>query len=291
MKLSLKYFFIVLIGLGINACSTIKDPKLVSVENVDVNSVGNSFSILTDLNIYNPNNFSLYSKNVNVELFLDDLFVGKINLLNQFKVKRKDTLKLRSKLNLDPMLFDQKVSLDDTLNLNLRGSAKISFIPLDYKFNIQQKLMLSDLIEPLVENNLKDSNINFKSIHIKNIGLSRVDMISVLTFKNNFNFDYSIEKLNVEIYDSSRYNNIIGESNIENPIEVKNNNEFEIESAITLNTAKLGKSILKNLLKKRYTLFVKVNVIINFNQIKLPFSIFKELDYNPITQEIYIKNE
>lgn len=291
MKLSLKYFFIVLIGLGINACSTIKDPKLVSLENVDVNSVGNSFSILTDLNIYNPNNFSLYSKNVNVELFLDDLFVGKINLLNQFKVKRKDTLKLRSKLNLDPMLFDQKVSLDDTLNLNLRGSAKISFIPLNYKFNIQQKLMLSDLIEPLVENNLKDSNINFKSIHIKNIGLSRVDMISVLTFKNNFNFDYSIEKLNVEIYDSSRYNNIIGESNIENPIEVKNNNEFEIESAITLNTAKLGKSILKNLLKKRYTLFVKVNVIINFNQIKLPFSIFKELDYNPITQEIYIKNE
>lgn len=291
MKLSLKYFFIVLIVLGINACSTIKDPKLVSIENVDVNSVGNSFSILTDLNIYNPNNFSLYSKNVNVELFLDDLFVGKINLLNQFKVKRKDTLKLRSKLNLDPMLFDQKVSLDDTLNLNLRGSAKISFIPLNYKFNIQQKLMLSDLIEPLVENNLKDSNINFKSIHIKNIRLSRVDMISVLTFKNNFNFDYSIEKLNVEIYDSSRYNNIIGESNIENPIEVKNNNEFEIESAITLNTSKLGKSILKNLLKKRYTLFVKVNVIINFNQIKLPFSILKELDYNPITQEIYIKNE
>lgn len=291
MKAFLKYFFIVLIILGVTACSTIKDPRFISIENVEVKSVGESFSIVTDLNIYNPNNFSLYSKNVNVELFLDDLFVGKINLLNQFKVKRKDTLKLRSKLNLDPMLFDQKVSLDDTLNLNLRGSAKISFIPLNYKFNIQQKLMLSDLIEPLVENNLKDSNINFKSIHIKNIRLSRVDMISVLTFKNNFNFDYSIEKLNVEIYDSSRYNNIIGESNIENPIEVKNNNEFEIESAITLNTSKLGKSILKNLLKKRYTLFVKVNVIINFNQIKLPFSILKELDYNPITQEIYIKNE
>ncbi|MDA9575981.1 hypothetical protein N9R87_02460, partial [Flavobacteriaceae bacterium] len=65
--------------------------------------------------------------------------------------------------------------------------------------------------------------------------------------------------------------------------------EAEIVSNISLNTAKLGKSILKNLLKKRHSLFVKVNAIIDFNKIQIPLTMFKELEYNPITQEIFIK--
>jgi len=289
MKLFLKYFIVISVMLGVTACSTIKDPKLVSIENVEVQPFGESFIILTDLKIYNPNKFSLHSKDVNIELFMGDLFIGNISLLNEFKVKKQDTLKLRSKLNLDPGLFKQNISLNDSLNLSLKGSAKVSFIPLNYKFHIEQKLILSDLLDPFLEKNLKDSDFNFKSISIRNIKLSRFDIVSALTFKNNFNFDYSIEKLNVEIYDSKRYNNLIGKSNIDDPIKVESQSEVDIESTITLNTAKLGKSILKNILKKGYSLFVKVNAIVDFNQIQFPITIFKEVEYNPITQEVNIK--
>ena len=289
MKLFLKYFLIVLIILSFTTCSSIKDPKFISIENVEVKSVGESFNVITDLKIYNPNKFAIHSKDIDIELFLDGLFIGKINLLNEFKVKRQDTLKLKSRLILEPKLFKQKVSLNDTLNLNLKGSAKVSFIPLNYKFNIEQNLILSDLLEPLIKNNLKGSDFNFKSIQIENIRLSSFDIVSALTFNNNFDFDYSIEKLNIEIYDSKNYNNLIGESNIDNHIKVKNQGEVDIESTITLNSAKLGKSILKNLLKKRYSLFVKVNAIIDFNQIQFPLTILREVDYNPITQKIYIK--
>jgi len=289
MKLFLKYFLIVLIILSFTTCSSIKDPKFISIENVEVKSAGESFNVITDLKIYNPNKFAIHSKDIDIELFLDGLFIGKINLLNEFKVKRQDTLKLKSRLILEPKLFKQKVSLNDTLNLNLKGSAKVSFIPLNYKFNIEQNLILSDLLEPLIKNNLKGSDFNFKSIQIENIRLSSFDIVSALTFNNNFDFDYSIEKLNIEIYDSKNYNNLIGESNIDNHIKVKNQGEVDIESTITLNSAKLGKSILKNLLKKRYSLFVKVNAIIDFNQIQFPLTILREVDYNPITQKIYIK--
>jgi len=289
MKLFLKYFLIVLIILSFTTCSSIKDPKLISIENVELKSVGESFNVITDLKIYNPNKFAIHSKDVDIELFLDGLFIGKINLLNEFKLKRQDTLKLKSRLILEPKLFKQKVSLNDTLNLNLKGSAKVSFIPLNYKFNIEQNLILSDLLEPLIKNNLKGSDFNFKSIQIENIRLSSFDIVSALTFNNNFDFDYSIEKLNIEIYDSKNYNNLIGESNIDNHIKVKNQSEVDIKSTITLNSAKLGKSILKNLLKKRYSLFVKVNAIVDFNQIQFPLTILREVDYNPITQKIYIK--
>ena len=288
MKAFLKYFFILII-LGVTACSTIKDPRLISIENVEVKSVGESFSIVTDLKIYNPNKFALHSKDVDIELFIDKLFIGNVSLLSEFKIKKLDTLKLRSRLILEPKLFKKKISLNDTLNLRAKGSTKFSFIPLIYKFDIKQNLILSDLLEPLIKNKLKNSDFNFKSIQLENIRLSSVDIESALTFNNNFNFNYSIEKLNIKIYDSKKYNNLIGESNINNPIKVEKQSEAEIVSNISLNTAKLGKSILKNLLKKRHSLFVKVNAIIDFNKIQIPLTMFKELEYNPITQEIFIK--
>ena len=145
------------------------------------------------------------------------------------------------------------------------------------------------MLDPLLEKNLQDSDINLKSLRIENIKLYNVDIISAFTFKNNFNFDYSIEKLNVEIFDSKKCNNLIGESNIDDLVLVKKQSEVDIESAISLNTAKLGKSILKNLFKKRISLFIKANTIIVFNKIQFPLTILREVDYNPITQEIYIK--
>jgi LEA14-like dessication related protein len=289
MKTFLRYFFIVLIILGVTACSTIKDPRFISIENVEVKTVGESFYIITDLEMYNPNKFALHSKDVDIELFIDKLFIGNVSLLSEFKVKKLDTLKLRSRLILEPKLFKNKISLKDTLNLRAKGSTKVSFIPLNYKFDIKQNLILSDLLEPLIKNKLKNSDFNFKSIQLENIRLSSVDIESALTFNNNFNFDYSIEKLNIEIYDSKKHNNLIGESNINNPIKVEKQSEAEIVSNISLNTAKLGKSILKNLLKKRHSLFVKVNAIIDFNKIQIPLTMLKELEYNPITQEIFIK--
>ncbi len=289
MKAFLKYFFIVLIILGVTACSTIKDPRFISIENVEVKSVGESFSIVTDLKIYNPNKFALHSKDVEIELFIDKLFIGNVSLMNEFKVKKQDTLKLRSRLVLEPKLFKKKIRLNDTLNLQTKGSAKVSFVPLNYKFDIKQNLILSDLLDPLIKDKLKDSDFNFKSIQIENIRLSSVDIVSALAFNNNFDFDYSIEKLNIEISDSKNYNNLIGESNIDKSIKVEKQSEVEIVSNISLNTAKLGKSILKNLLKKRHSLFVKVNSVIDFNRIQFPLTMFKELEYNPITQEIYIK--
>ena len=289
MKLLLKYFLISSVLLGITACTAIKDPKLVSLDHVVMESSGDSYAVVTDIKLYNPNRFVLSSKDVKLELFIDSLFIGKILLLNEFYIKKRDTLNLKTKLTLDPQLLDQAVSLNDTLNLHVKGSAKVPVLPVNYKFNVEHQLMLSDLIEPLLKNNLKESDVNFKSVKIKNIRLSTVDIISALTFKNNFNFDYRIKKLDIEIFDSNIYTNLIGKSSLANPIQVVRKSEIDIESGITLNTAKLGRSILKNLFKKTHSLFIRANAVIVFNQIQVPLTILKQIDYNPISQEINIK--
>ena len=87
MKLFLKYFLITIILLGITACTSIKDPKLVSIDNVVMASSDDSYTVLIDLKLYNPNRFALRSKDVKLELFIDSLFIGKIMLMNEFYIK------------------------------------------------------------------------------------------------------------------------------------------------------------------------------------------------------------
>jgi LEA14-like dessication related protein len=289
MKLFLKYFLITIILLCITACTSIKDPKLVSIDNVVMESSDDSYTVLIDIKLYNPNMFPLRSKDVKLELFIDSLFIGKILLMNDFYIKKRDTLSLKTKLIIDYKLFKQPVNLNDTLNLRVKGSAKVSIFSINYKFDIEHQLRLSDLMEPLLKNNLKESDVNFRAITVKNIRLSTVDIVSTLTFKNNFNFDYTIEKLNIEIFDSNTYTNLVGQSSIGNPIQVVQKSNIDIESAISLNIAKLGKSILKNLFRRRYSLFIRANAVIVFNQIQVPITILKQVDYNPITQEVNIK--
>ena len=289
MKLFLKYFLITIILLCITACTSIKDPKLVSIDNVVMESSDDSYTVLIDIKLYNPNMFPLRSKDVKLELFIDSLFIGKILLMNDFYIKKRDTLSLKTKLIIDYKLFKQPVNLNDILNLRVKGSAKVSIFSINYKFDIEHQLRLSDLMEPLLKNNLKESDVNFRAIKVKNIRLSTVDIVSTLTFKNNFNFDYTIEKLNIEIFDSNTYTNLVGQSSIGNPIQVVQKSNIDIESAISLNTAKLGKSILKNLFRRRYSLFIRANAVIVFNQIQVPITILKQVDYNPITQEVNIK--
>jgi LEA14-like dessication related protein len=197
MKLFLKYFLITIILLCITACTSIKDPKLVSIDNVVMESSDDSYTVLIDIKLYNPNMFPLRSKDVKLELFIDSLFIGKILLMNDFYIKKRDTLSLKTKLIIDYKLFKQPVNLNDTLNLRVKGSAKVSIFSINYKFDIEHQLRLSDLMEPLLKNNLKESDVNFRAITVKNIRLSTVDIVSTLTFKNNFNFDYTIEKLNI----------------------------------------------------------------------------------------------
>ena len=284
-----KFLIILLIILGITtACSTIKDPELISISNLEIKTDSESFNIQTDLKIYNPNKFTLRSQNINIELFINDLFIGDVVLLDEFNVKKQDTSVLTFNLNLDSKFFNQRINLGDTLNLNIKGKAKI-FFNLNYKFNTDYQLSLSDLFESLLETNFKNSNINLNSVRIENIGFSNFDILPNLTFKNNFDFDYSIEKLNIEIFDSDKYNIPIGVFEKYNSIQVKKQSHINIESPISINTAKFGKSILKNLSRKTYSLFVKINAKVVFKKIELPLTVFKKLEYDIPSQKIYIK--
>lgn len=284
-----KFLIILLIILGIaTACSTIKDPELISISNLEIKTDSESFNIQTDLKIYNPNKFTLRSQNINIELFINELFIGDVVLLEKFNVKKQDTSVLTFNLNLDSKFFNQRINLGDTLNLNIKGKAKI-FFNLNYKFNTDYQLSLSDLFESLLETNFKNSNINLNSVRIEKIGFSNFDILPNLTFKNNFDFDYSIEKLNIEIYDSDKYNIPIGVFEKYNSIQVKKQSHINIESPISINTAKFGKSILKNLSGKTYSLFVKINAKVVFKKIELPLTVFKKLEYDIPSQKIYIK--
>ena len=58
---------------------------------------------------------------------------------------------------------------------------------------------------------------------------------------------------------------------------------------VKLNTLKMGTTLFTNTLSQRNKLFLKINALVNYNNVKLPLKFDKEIEYNPITFEIISK--
>lgn len=290
MRPILKYFVIIISALCILACASLKEPEIVSIDYVSLEKTDDhTFNIFTKLSIFNPNNFNLKSDDLKLDIYLDSIFIGELTLMEDLSLKKRDTSIINTKLIHYAGLMTHPLSLTDVINLHARGTADIPYLPFKYNFEINHQLKISDFINPLLQDNLKESDVQFRSIKIENIKLSQVDIAAALTFKNNFDFDYTIEQLDISIFDSKKYNNLVGKSTLEKPINVPKTNEVDVTSSVSLNTLNVGKSLIKNLLNKSYSFYLKAEALIVFNKFKIPITLYKQVDYNPLSQEIKIR--
>lgn len=290
MRPILKYVVISISALCILACASLKEPEIVSIDYVSLEKTDDhTFNIFTKLSIFNPNNFNLKSDDLKLDIYLDSIFIGELTLMEDLSLKKRDTSIINTKLIHYAGLMTHPLSLTDVINLHARGTADIPYLPFKYNFEINHQLKISDFINPLLQDNLKESDVQFRSIKIENIKLSQVDIAAALTFKNNFDFDYTIEQLDISIFDSKKYNNLVGKSTLEKPINVPKTNEVDVTSSVSLNTLNVGKSLIKNLLNKSYSFYLKAEALIVFNKFKIPITLYKQVDYNPLSQEIKIR--
>ncbi|MAZ54463.1 MAG: hypothetical protein CMP55_01480, partial [Flavobacteriales bacterium] len=208
---------------------------------------------------------------------------------NDFNIDKLDTLILKSELKLEPKILSKPISIADTLNIRAKGIAKAPMLFFDYKFDVNYKLLSSDLLYPLVNENLNKSDFRLEITKIKNINLSKIEMLSNVNFKNNFDFDYLIKKLDIKIFPGKELEKELGKSSLKKPILIKKRSEINIENNISLETKKFGFSLVKGIFKKKYSFFITADALIEFNQIQIPLKIIRQINYNPITKEINIQ--
>lgn len=294
MKLSSKIISVFLISLFLVACSTIKEPELVSVEKIqlDLDSKSeskNEFSVISIMKIYNPNWFTIKSNEVNFKVYIDTFFVGKANIIGELNLKKRDTGNVKVCLKLQKDFLESKINFKDTLQFSLLGSADIPYFPKIYYFNLKYKIKASDFVNSISDGLINEGNIKINEVKINNLSINNIQFNVLFNINNNINMDYVINKLDVDIYNSKAFKKVIGNSSLNEPMNIKANSVNEFSTIVNVNTIKLGASLINSVMNKQNSLFMNVNAIVSYKNILVPFTIRKEVEYNPLTLEIKLK--
>lgn len=130
-KWSLLMIFIATTLLPGWACkSSIKEPNFAGARNFSIEKLGLQESYIgMDLHYFNPNNFKLTLKRADLDVFLENRFVGQTQLDTLLEIPARDSFSIPVKMgvnmkNLFPNLLT--LALKDEVEVKLEGSAKVT---------------------------------------------------------------------------------------------------------------------------------------------------------------------
>ena len=113
------------------ACkSALKEPDFVGAKNFTIGKFGLQESYIgMDLFYFNPNGFKLQLKNADLDVYLENRFVGKTLLDTLLDIPLKDTFSIPVKMsvnmkNLFPNLLT--LALKEEVEVKMEGTAKVS---------------------------------------------------------------------------------------------------------------------------------------------------------------------
>ena len=113
MKHINRLILLCLFSFAVTSCSSLKDPEIKDVKNVEIEDVRigkpTEIDVTADILIYNPNAVGLNVENTEFDVFLDDKFVTHITQESSFKLKAKEDSKF-------PIAFTVSVDKGDLLS-------------------------------------------------------------------------------------------------------------------------------------------------------------------------------
>ena len=115
--------------MAIFGCSKPKDLQYIDFQNFQVQELGLGESVISaDLKYYNPNNFKLNLKDGDLNVSLNNTFLGNSKLDTLLQIPKKDTFLIPLKMKVDMKTFLSKalnVLLTNEVDVKLDGNAKL----------------------------------------------------------------------------------------------------------------------------------------------------------------------
>ena len=152
-KLRSSYYLAGIILLVGVSCKKPKEPEYLAVENLHVSKAGLSESIVAaDVKYYNPNNFKLQLKKANVDVYVNDKFVGHSDLDTLIHIPANDTfyIPISMKLNLGDFLKNAvQLLLHPEVTFKIQGTARVgkSGIFRTFPVNYEGKERIDELLK------------------------------------------------------------------------------------------------------------------------------------------------
>jgi LEA14-like dessication related protein len=126
----MKFFLIIsLIIVSFTGCLDFKNPTLGEVSNFKMDSFSdNVVKCNFEIKVDNPNTFNIKLKRSTIDVLVDDVLYGKINLDKKIKFRKKSdkiyTVPLILKLEKGAMIKLMGLMLKSKVNLRLKGRVK-----------------------------------------------------------------------------------------------------------------------------------------------------------------------
>ena len=138
----------------LSSCSKPKPPQYAGFENFRIEKASVSNSILaTDVKLYNPNSYNLQLKSANLEVYMNDKYLGRSTLDSLIILPSMDTttFPLRMQASAKDILSGgAKLLLNPDVKIRVTGNAKAGrggvFINVPINYEGMQRINLQDLI-------------------------------------------------------------------------------------------------------------------------------------------------
>lgn len=116
-------FLLILMG-----CAKPKDFEYRDTRNIKVNSIGFNQSVLSfELVYFNPNSFGIDLKQINSDVFIDSMYLGKFQLDTMMHINQMSEFALPAKINLEMktiLLNSAKLLLNKEMLIQAKGTVK-----------------------------------------------------------------------------------------------------------------------------------------------------------------------
>jgi LEA14-like dessication related protein len=149
MRFKLNTFFILIsISTILFSCTGFKDLEFKEYKDVKLDKVGfNKTTLSLSLVYYNPNNFGLELNHTEMDLFINDNYLGHVDQNVQVRVRKRDRFTLPIKVDIDMKniiknglmgLFNKEVEIRAKGKIKAGKANIFKVVPFEYK--TKQKL-------------------------------------------------------------------------------------------------------------------------------------------------------
>jgi len=282
-----KLLVLALIFIG---CSPFENPKFINLDSIElVDDQTENLVLISKVSVYNPNVYSISSKDVSFNLYVDSLLLGIGKIENELILSKNDTTQVLSSLIIKKSQLKSFINMKDSIYLNIIGSTDIPYISKKYYFDFDYKLNTDDFISLFTEQIINDINVQISKVKIKKIDFLNIDIEVTFVLDNKSKMECVIKEMGLNIFKTKEHKDLLGTSKIKESFTVKADTLNEFNLLVKVNTLKMGTAFFSNSLTNKNSLFIEVNSKVNYNNIEIPYSINKRVDYNPLTLEIQLK--
>ena len=279
--------FLITISVVIISCNFISPPELIDIENVEINDLNkDTLQLNLILKIHNNNSIRVKAKNITFDLKVNAIYIANGIVIDDVNIKSNDTSEIELIIYIEKKCISDLVDIQDSLQLNIIGSAKIPLLNYRLRFNEKLTISISEYMNQLTDNVIKKEDIKLEELKIKSVNISNTVVNSRINFTNSSGLSYTISKLNILFFNDKNLENQLGASIPQEDIMIYNDTSTIIKTIINLDNMKMGLSLLNNSLNKNNIMYMKISTHIKYYNINFPIILIKKITYNPLTLKI-----